>query len=77
MPAGARAWADRNGEEVIYWIVFGALAAIIIGLRFRPGGKYREMAKGHDHCASCRAALKWREGHYATVCPKCGETQPR
>ena len=64
-----------------YWIFFGVLAAIIIGVRFRPGGKYREMVKGHDHCGSCRAPLKWggtwRAGEYAAVCPKCGETQAR
>ena len=62
---------------MIYWIFFGVLAAIIIGVRFRPGGKYREMAKGHDRCHSCRASLKWSEGHYAMVCPKCGATPSR
>jgi predicted RNA-binding Zn-ribbon protein involved in translation (DUF1610 family) len=46
-------------------------------VRFRPGGKYREMAKGHDHCVSCRAGLKWSGGQYATVCPKCGKSQDR
>jgi predicted RNA-binding Zn-ribbon protein involved in translation (DUF1610 family) len=65
----------------MYWIVFGVLAAIIIGVRFRPGGKYREMAKKHDRCASCRAPLEWsgtwRGGQYAGVCPKCGEVQSR
>ena len=66
---------------MIYWIFFGVLAAIIIGVRFRPGGKYREMAKRHDRCRSCRAPLKWggswRAGEYAAVCPKCGEAQTR
>jgi predicted RNA-binding Zn-ribbon protein involved in translation (DUF1610 family) len=66
---------------MIYWIFFGVLAVVIIGVRFLPGGKYREMAKGHDHCASCRAPLKWggtwRAGQYAAVCPKCGEAQVR
>jgi hypothetical protein len=62
---------------MVYWIFFGVLAAIIIGVRFRPGGKYREIAKGHDHCAFCRASLKWSGGKYATVCPKCGKTQDR
>jgi hypothetical protein len=62
---------------MVYWIFFGVLAAIIIGVRFRPGGKYREMAKGHDHCVSCRAGLKWSGGQYATVCPKCGKSQDR
>jgi hypothetical protein len=61
----------------MYWIFFGVLAAVIIGVRFRPGGKYREMAKGHDRCGSCRSGLKWIDGHYATVCPKCGEAQDR
>ncbi len=60
-----------------YWIFFGVLAAVIIGYRFRPGGKYREMAKGHDRCGSCRASLKWSDGHYASECPKCGATQVR
>ncbi len=60
---------------MIYWIIFGVLFAIIMVVRFRPGGKYREMAKGHDRCSSCRAALKWKDGHYATVCPKCGKAQ--
>jgi hypothetical protein len=62
---------------LIYWIFFGVLAALIIGYRFRPGGKYRAMAQGHDRCASCRASLKWSGGRYAEVCPKCGETQAR
>jgi hypothetical protein len=62
---------------MIYWIFFGTLAAIIIGVRFRPGGKYREMAKGRDRCAFCRTALKWSDGQYATVCPKCGKEQTR
>jgi hypothetical protein len=65
----------------MYWIVFGVLAALIVGMRFRPGGKYREMAKRHDRCTSCRAPLKWsgtwRGGQYDTVCQKCGATQPR
>jgi hypothetical protein len=60
-----------------YWIFFGVLAAIVIGYRFRPGGKYREMARGHDRCTSCRAGLKWTSGSYATVCPKCGHEQER
>jgi hypothetical protein len=60
-----------------YWIIFGVLAAVIIGYRFRPGGKYREMAQRHDRCQSCRAALKWSGGAYATVCPKCGHEQER
>jgi hypothetical protein len=58
-----------------YWIFFGVLAAIIMVVRFRPGGKYREMARGHDRCRSCRASLKWRGGQYADVCSKCGESQ--
>ena len=62
---------------MIDWIFFGALAAIILAVRFRPGGKYREMAKGHDRCASCRSSLKWVGGQYPDVCPKCGESQPR
>ncbi len=62
---------------MIYWIFFGVLFAIIVVVRFRPGGKYREMAKGHDRCTSCRAALKWSGGRYATVCPKCGKDQER
>jgi hypothetical protein len=62
---------------MIYWIVFGVLAAVIIGYRFRPGGKYREIARGHDRCGSCRAALKWSNGGYVTVCPKCGHEQER
>jgi rRNA maturation endonuclease Nob1 len=62
---------------MIYWIFFGVLAAIIIGVRFRPGGKYREMAKGHDRCTSCRAGLKWSSRRYADVCPKCGAEQAR
>jgi hypothetical protein len=61
----------------MYWIFFGVLAAVIIGFNFRPGGRYREMAKGHDHCTSCRAALKWSGGQYTPVCPKCGATQAR
>jgi hypothetical protein len=64
---------------VVYWIFFGVLAAIIIGVQFRPGGHWREMSKGRDHCSSCRAPLKWggtwRAGEYANVCPKCGEVQ--
>jgi rubredoxin len=60
---------------MIYWIVFGVLAALIIGYRFRPGGKYREMAKGHDRCGSCKGSLKWTNGQYAEVCPKCGVAQ--
>jgi len=62
---------------MIYWVIFGVLAAIIIGHRFRPGGKYRELAKGHDRCSSCGASLKWSGGRYAEVCPKCGEAQAR
>jgi hypothetical protein len=62
---------------MIYWIFFGVLAALIIGYRFRPGGKYRELAKGHDRCVACRATLKWVDGQYAAVCPKCGASQPR
>ena len=62
-----------------YWIFFGILAAVIIGVQFRPGGHWREMAKGRDHCSSCRAPLKWsgtwRAGEYADVCPNCGEMQ--
>jgi predicted RNA-binding Zn-ribbon protein involved in translation (DUF1610 family) len=65
----------------MYWIFFGVLAAIIIGVRFRPGGKYRVMAMGHDRCRSCRASLQWggtwSSGQYAAVCPKCGEAQGR
>ena len=61
----------------VWWTVFGVLAALIIGYRFRPGGKYREMAKGHDRCTSCRGSLKWNEGSYAPVCPKCGAEQDR
>jgi hypothetical protein len=60
---------------LFYWIFFGVLAAIIIAVRFRPGGKYREIARGHDRCGSCRASLKWSAGRYADVCPKCGEPQ--
>ena len=60
-----------------YWIFFGVLFIVILAVQFRPGGRWREMAKGHDHCASCRASLKWRDGQYATVCPKCGKTQDR
>jgi hypothetical protein len=62
---------------VIYWIIFGVLAIGIIGYRFRPGGKYREMAKKHDRCVSCRGGLKWSNGQYSAVCPKCGAAQPR
>jgi len=62
---------------VVYWIIFGVAAAAIIAYRFRPGGKYREMAKGHDRCGSCRAGLKWSGGHYPDVCPKCGTAQVR
>jgi hypothetical protein len=69
--------AAGSERALIYWIIFGALAAIIIGYRFRPGGKYREMAQRHDRCASCRASLKWSGGQYAEVCPKCGAAQER
>jgi hypothetical protein len=62
---------------MIWWIVFGVLFLIIMAVRFKPGGKYREMAKGHDRCSSCRASLKWSGGHYATECPKCGTVQAR
>jgi hypothetical protein len=61
---------------VIYWIFFGVLAAVIMVVRFRPGGKYREMAKGRYRCASCRSSLKWSGGRYAEVCPRCGAAQP-
>lgn len=62
---------------MIYWILFGVVAVVIMTVRFRPGGKYREMLKGHDHCESCRAWLKWSGGRYATVCPRCGKEQTR
>jgi hypothetical protein len=69
--------SDRKLWAVIYWIVFGVLFAIIVAVRARPGGMYREIAKGHDRCAFCQAKIKWVSGAYGTVCPKCGETQPR
>jgi predicted RNA-binding Zn-ribbon protein involved in translation (DUF1610 family) len=66
---------------VVYWIVFGLLAVIIIGYRFRPGGKYREMVQQHDRCTSCRSSLRWsgtwRAGQFDAVCPKCGAEQSR
>jgi hypothetical protein len=63
------------------WLLFAVLAAIIIGYRFRPGGKYREMVKQHDRCKSCRASLRWtgtwHSGQYEAECHKCGAAQPR
>ena len=60
-----------------YWIIAAVVAAAVFTVRFRPGGKWREMLKGHDHCQACRAWLKWSEGGYATVCPRCGQEQTR
>jgi hypothetical protein len=66
---------------MIYWVFFAVLAFVIIGYRFRPGGKYRAMVKQHDRCASCRTSLRWtgtwRAGQFDTVCHKCGAAQPR
>jgi hypothetical protein len=62
---------------MIYWLLFGLAFVVIMAVQFRPGGKYREMAKGNYHCTSCRAWLKWSDGHYASVCPRCGRTQQR
>jgi hypothetical protein len=59
-----------------WWIVFGVIFAAVLVVQFRPGGRWREMVKGRDHCAYCRAWLKWSDGSYAAECPKCGRAQP-
>ena len=34
-----------------------------------------ERIKGHDRCYACKNKLKY-SGGYASVCAKCGRTQP-
>jgi len=55
-----------------YFIIIVVIAATV------GSGKAKANFAGERLCTSCHKRLKYAgAGHYATVCPRCGRTQPR
>jgi ribosomal protein L37AE/L43A len=63
---------------VIGIVIFALMMLYLIGRIQQSVGKAQERSKHHDRCNFCRARLKKAVGKasWATVCSKCGKTQP-
>lgn len=59
---------------------FYLIVIVVMGVVMSVGsGKFSANLHGERVCAFCKKRLKFAggTGHYATVCPRCGRSQPR